>query len=254
MMEEEKLYQVLEINLVSAQNLKVPSKISGKTRRTYAVIWVDGSLNKLRTRTDCYGGENPTWNDKFLFRVSSDLVTSATAGFTVEIYAAGHLRDSLVGRARCLLSSCLGKQITPVYVHRPSGNFHGILNVAAAISEVGEQAGTDSGIFQGSSMVSFHDLTRSKARVKEESFFRRLRLVRSSPSLSAMSTPPPPASPLTTKSKEVSTMKTAISDPSLFTMMLSSSSSSSSSPTLSSDDEPDSRAAHRDSMEIQLAE
>ncbi|CAI9106503.1 OLC1v1005678C1 [Oldenlandia corymbosa var. corymbosa] len=122
MMEEKKKKKsselILEINLVSAQGLKVRSKSKSKTR-TYAVVWVDDvSSNKLRTGTDG--------------------LSRATAAFNVEIYTVGHrhfLKDSLVGTARCLLSNLLGKMITPVHVHRPSGNFHGILNVSASLCD-----------------------------------------------------------------------------------------------------------------------
>ncbi|CAI9106585.1 OLC1v1005773C1 [Oldenlandia corymbosa var. corymbosa] len=209
---------VLEINLVSAQGLKVCSK--SKTE-TYAVVWVEDSSKKLRTRTDYLGGKNPTWNDKFLFRVSSEFFNSPTAAFNVEIYTVGHhiFKDSLVGTARCLVSNLLGKMITPVNVHRPSGNFYGILNVSASLCDEGG-IGVDSGMFAGSSGFGFHDLmTNTKAEVEAEegnkSLLQKLRLVRSSPSLSTMTVP-------TTQLKELNeaaTMRKVKSDSSLATML-----------------------------------
>ncbi|GAU13608.1 hypothetical protein TSUD_347120 [Trifolium subterraneum] len=58
---------VLEINLISAQGLKPPSSLKRRFQ-TYALTWIDSST-KLRTRVDKIGGQNPTWNDKFLFKI-----------------------------------------------------------------------------------------------------------------------------------------------------------------------------------------
>ncbi|CAI9095665.1 OLC1v1031660C1 [Oldenlandia corymbosa var. corymbosa] len=150
-MEGTKGFQVLEINLISTQDLKKKANKGSKTQQTYAVVWVDDSSRKLRTRTDDFGDENPTWNDKFLFQVSSEFINSATAGFNVEIYK--------------------------------------------------ENAGADLGILlKESSIVNFHELTQPKSQVKVEeegstksssssSLLKKLRLVRSSPSLSTMSEP-----------------------------------------------------------------
>lgn len=174
--------QILEINLISAQGLKTPS---GNRRRmhTYALAWVDPTT-KLRTRTDRLGAENPTWNDKFLFRVSSDFIASETSGVTVEIYAVGYIRDYLIGTVRFLLSSCLGKfpanaysigtpAFTAVQIRRPSGRFHGVLNIAASFSS---SKNSDFVIFNGASAISFRDLTcHENDKEKEEDDSRRLR-------------------------------------------------------------------------------
>ena len=136
--------QLLEIILISAQCLKPPS---GNFRRmqTYALVWVD-SANKLRSQIDRVGAENPTWNDKFIFRVSSDFLACDTSAVHVEIYAVGIIRDHLIGSVRILISNCLpaadlrsgnfaarSTSITAVQIQRPSGRFLGILNVAAAV-------------------------------------------------------------------------------------------------------------------------
>ncbi|CAI9117766.1 OLC1v1019248C1 [Oldenlandia corymbosa var. corymbosa] len=136
--------------------------------------------------------------------------------FEVEIYTVGRrhiFKDSLVGPTRCLVSNLFGNIITPVHTHRPSGNFDGILNVAASL-------GADSGMFGGSSAVSFHELLdKTKTQVEAEegnkSLFQRLRVVRSSPSLFPMSAKTTPLN----EPKEAATMGTVKSDSALPSML-----------------------------------
>ncbi|VVB06855.1 unnamed protein product [Arabis nemorensis] len=133
---------VLEINLISAQGLKEPT---GKLRRlqTYASVWVDSS-NKLRTRIDRIGAENPIWNDKFVFQVSSDFLSSETSGVSIEIYAVGYLRDHLIGTVRFLVSNFLPTaavkvpSLVALQIRRPSGKFRGVLNIAAMVIDGSE--------------------------------------------------------------------------------------------------------------------
>ncbi|ESQ37744.1 hypothetical protein EUTSA_v10028892mg [Eutrema salsugineum] len=133
---------VLELNLISAQGLKEPT---GKLRRlqTYASVWVDSS-NKLRTRIDRIGAENPIWNDKFVFQVSSDFLSSETSGVSIEIYAVGYLRDHLIGTVRFLVSNFLPTaavkvpSLVALQIRRPSGKFHGVLNIAAMVIDASE--------------------------------------------------------------------------------------------------------------------
>ncbi|KAK9715423.1 hypothetical protein RND81_06G163900 [Saponaria officinalis] len=73
---------LLEINLISAQNLKQPST-NLRRLQTYVVVYIDSNF-KLRTRVDHVGAENPTWNDKFIFRVSDDFFRRETSAFTVK--------------------------------------------------------------------------------------------------------------------------------------------------------------------------
>lgn len=180
--EEEGKNQILEINLISAQGLKTPS---GNLRRmqTYALAWVDPS-NKLRTRIDRDGAENPSWNDKFLFRVSSDFIASETSGVVVEIYAVGYIRDYPIGTVRFLLSSCLGKfpasadvlgtpAFTAVQIRRPSGRFHGVLNIAASVCSSSSMSDFD--IFNGSSAVSFRKLMGDEIEKEKDADRRRRR-------------------------------------------------------------------------------
>lgn len=121
---------ILEVHLISAQKLKPPPSNMRRTE-TYAVVWVDPAT-KLRTRVDKVGGENPTWNDKFFFKVSPEFLASDTSAVTVEIYATGYIRDYPVGSARLLLSNVLSTPVpsalatqTPSFaaigIRRPSG-------------------------------------------------------------------------------------------------------------------------------------
>ncbi|CAK9153635.1 unnamed protein product [Ilex paraguariensis] len=155
--------QILEISLMSAQDLKTPSA-NLHSMQTYALIWIEPSL-KLRTQIDRLGGENPTWNDKFLFRVDKDFVTGETSAVSVEIYAVGYIKDKLIGTVRFLLSSCLqgGASVTgigipaftAVQIRRPSGRFHGVLNIAVTVYK-----SSDFTILDGLSAICFRDLMK----------------------------------------------------------------------------------------------
>ncbi|OIT07374.1 PREDICTED: uncharacterized protein LOC109240161 [Nicotiana attenuata] len=175
---EEENTQILEINLISAQSLKTPIA-NFRRLQTYALIWVESS-NKLRTKIDHFGGENPTWNDKFLFRVSRKFISGDTSGVSVEIYAVGVLKDFLVGTVRLLLSSCFKGMVnsgistatpafTAVQIRRPSGRFQGVLNIGAAV-----YSGTDFSLLNGLAAVCFRDLMEEK----ESGRWRRRRLSR----------------------------------------------------------------------------
>ncbi|XP_022775524.1 uncharacterized protein LOC111317334 [Durio zibethinus] len=135
---------VLEINLTSAQGLIEPSSvISHRHMKTYAVAWVDSST-KLHTRVDRVGGQNPTWNDKFLFEVSPQFLFSKTSVLSIEVYAVGFFRDRLVGSIRILIGNLLliasaAAMKTPsfaVYLIRcpsSSGGFFGTLNIGGMV-------------------------------------------------------------------------------------------------------------------------
>ncbi|EPS68074.1 hypothetical protein M569_06693, partial [Genlisea aurea] len=163
--------RILEITLISAQGIKPPS---GNLRRlqTYAVTWVNPAT-KLRTRVDSMGGENPTWNDKFLFRVCNDFISGDTSAVSVEIFAVGYIKDFLIGTVRFLLSSCFKRPgsvelsreegtigtpaFTAVQIRRPSGRFQGVLNIAAAVYQL-----LDYPIMEKETAVSFRDLMEKR--------------------------------------------------------------------------------------------
>ncbi|GAB4844544.1 hypothetical protein Ancab_037926 [Ancistrocladus abbreviatus] len=166
---------LLEVNLISAQGLNSPvSKF--RHLRTYAIVWVNPSA-KLRTRIDRVGGSQPTWNDKFIFRVTSDFLNRETSGVTVEIYAVGVLKDPLIGSVHFLVSNFLPSGFslnsttedsptpgidTPVFnafqIRRPSGRFFGILNVGAMVITRSDFAG-----LTGISAIGYRDLMGKKS-------------------------------------------------------------------------------------------
>ncbi|KAL0740609.1 hypothetical protein Bca4012_082122 [Brassica carinata] len=141
-------FQLLELNLISAQDLAPVSR----KMKTYAVAWVH-SERKLTTRVDYTGGANPTWNDKFVFRVSEDFLYADTSAVVVEIYALHWFRDVHVGTVRVLISNLIppnrrpgyrtndeyrhssppGMRFVALQVRRPSGRPQGILNIGVGI-------------------------------------------------------------------------------------------------------------------------
>ncbi|KAI3975201.1 hypothetical protein MKX01_020602 [Papaver californicum] len=133
---------LLEINLISAQGLKPPTGNLGRRFHTYAITYIDPSF-KLRTRIDKIGSENPTWNDKFFFKVPSNFVSLENSAISIEIYSVGVIKDQLIGTVRFLINNdrrlglSNGKGngngipfFTALQIRRPlSGRFYGVLNV-----------------------------------------------------------------------------------------------------------------------------
>lgn len=158
---------VLEINLISAQGLKPPSS-PRRNFQTYALTWIDSST-KLRTRVDKIGGQNPTWNDKFLFRITPEFLASETSGVSVAIYAVGTFRDHLVGTVRFLISNILSSSsadsgnrtpcFSAVQIRRPSGSFCGILNIGAMVVD-----GSGFPALEKISAIGYHDLMGEKIK------------------------------------------------------------------------------------------
>lgn len=134
-------FQLLELNVISAQDLEMVAR----TMRMYAVAWVHPD-RKLSTRVDSHGRNNPTWNDKFVFRVDEDFLLSDTSGVMIEIYAVHWFRDVLVGTVRVLVGNLvtppsrqfrhqqhIGMRFVALQVRRPSGRPQGILNIGVAL-------------------------------------------------------------------------------------------------------------------------
>ncbi|TKY53658.1 cyclin D1/2/4 [Spatholobus suberectus] len=135
-------YQLLELNVISAQDLAPV----GRSMRTYAIAWIDPD-RKLSTRVDSHGGINPAWNDKFVFRVDEDFLYDDESAITIDIYALHWFRDIHVGTAHVLSSDLFppssqpqrnsykstGMRFMGLQVQRPSGRPKGILNVGATI-------------------------------------------------------------------------------------------------------------------------
>ncbi|OVA06729.1 C2 calcium-dependent membrane targeting [Macleaya cordata] len=78
-------FHLLEINLISAQELKPVRKSVSKLMQTYVVAWIDPS-RKLTSRIDSVGGENPTWNDKFVFVIDDKIHNKINSTLVIEIY------------------------------------------------------------------------------------------------------------------------------------------------------------------------
>ncbi|KAJ9536062.1 hypothetical protein OSB04_un000765 [Centaurea solstitialis] len=133
---EETEWKILEITLISAQGLKIPPSAMMRRMYTYALAWVDPTA-KLRSHLDRVGGPNPTWNEKFIFRVSTAFISGDTSAVQFQIYAAGYITDYSIGAVRYLLSTSSVATGIPTFsalhIRRPSGNIHGVLNIAATV-------------------------------------------------------------------------------------------------------------------------
>ncbi|CAK9144288.1 unnamed protein product [Ilex paraguariensis] len=101
-------FRILEISLVSAQDLAPVSK----SMRTYAVGWIDPN-RKLTTPIDQKGHINPAWNEKFAFRVDDEFLCSDTSAITVEIYTISWLRHVLVGTVHVLIHNLISSAARP---------------------------------------------------------------------------------------------------------------------------------------------
>uniref|UniRef100_A0A3Q7I9G7 C2 domain-containing protein n=1 Tax=Solanum lycopersicum TaxID=4081 RepID=A0A3Q7I9G7_SOLLC len=138
-----KPFQLLEINIISAQDLEPVSK----KMKTYATVWVHPT-RKLTTAVDIEGGNNPTWNDKFVFRVDEEFLRQDTSAVQIEIHCGHWFKDSLVGSVRVLVGNLipspsrthhnhhphnLGMRFVALQVRRPSGRPQGILNIGVAL-------------------------------------------------------------------------------------------------------------------------
>ncbi|GMI69878.1 hypothetical protein like AT2G33320 [Hibiscus trionum] len=135
-------FQLLEINMISAQDLEPVCR----KMKTYAVAWVH-SDRKLSTRIDTQGHTNPTWNDKFVFRVNDKFLQHDTSAVTIEIYAVHWFRDIHIGTVRAIVGNLippfsqrrhsqeveLGMRFVALQVWRPSGRPQGILNIGVAL-------------------------------------------------------------------------------------------------------------------------
>ncbi|PHU18682.1 hypothetical protein BC332_14377 [Capsicum chinense] len=132
---------ILEISLISAQDLAPISK----SLRTYAITWINPNKKKT-TRIDNEGHNNPTWNDKFSFKVDDEFLYSENSTIHVEIYCVSWFRDVLVGTINVQLSNLInsvvkfqnslnGKRFVALQIRRPAGNPQGILYMGVAIIE-----------------------------------------------------------------------------------------------------------------------
>ncbi|XP_018471106.1 uncharacterized protein LOC108842621 [Raphanus sativus] len=175
-------FQLLELNIISAQDL---APVSSKTK-TYAVAWVH-SERKLTTRVDYNGGTNPTWNDKFVFRVDDEFLYADTSAVVIEIYALHWFRDVHVGTVRVLVSNLIppsrrpgyrtgnnndyhhrttppqGMRFVALQVRRASGRPQGILNIGVGVLD-GSMRSMPLYTHMDSSAVGYRDLLGEEDR------------------------------------------------------------------------------------------
>ncbi|XP_075086495.1 uncharacterized protein LOC107772837 [Nicotiana tabacum] len=136
-----KPFQLLEINIISVQDLEPTSK----KMKTYVTAWIHPT-QKLTTGVDVEGGNNPTWNDKFVFRVDEEFLRQDTSAVHIEIFSVHWFRDSLIGTVRVLVGNLippirayghhnhhLGMRFVALQIRRPSGRPQGILNIGVAL-------------------------------------------------------------------------------------------------------------------------
>lgn len=132
-------YQLLEINIISAQDLSPVSK----SIKAYAVAWLHPE-RKLSTQIDQVGHTNPTWNEKFVFRVDDEFLNSDNSVIMIEVYTSAWLRDVLIGTVGVLLnnlvppgSRCGNRKpklrFVALQIRRPSGRPQGILNIGVTL-------------------------------------------------------------------------------------------------------------------------
>lgn len=159
-------YQLLELSIISAQDLAPVYK----NLRTYAVTWINPD-RKLRTRIDQQGLSNPTWNDKFVFRVDDRFLDSETSLVIIEIYAVGWLRDTPVGSVSVLISNLIPpsvrqeRRFVALQIRRRSGRPQGILNMGVSLLDNTMRSMPLCTELSGSA-VGFQDLSGEKSDKK----------------------------------------------------------------------------------------
>ena len=172
-------FQLLELNIISAQDLAPVAR----KMKTYAVAWVH-SERKLTTRVDYNGGANPTWNDKFVFRVNEEFLYADTSAVVIEIYALHWFRDVHVGTVRVLVSNLIppnrrpgyrtsnneyrrtpppGMRFVALQVRRTSGRPQGILNIGVGVLD-GSMRSMPLYTHMDSSAVGYRDLLGEEDR------------------------------------------------------------------------------------------
>ncbi|CAI8615597.1 unnamed protein product [Vicia faba] len=132
-------YQLLEISIISAQDLSPVSS----SMKAYAVAWLNPE-RKLATQIDVTGHTDPTWNEKFVFRVDDEFLGSENSVIMIEIYSSAWLRDVLVGTVAVLVNNLIPPgthsgnrkpklRFVALQIRRPSGRPQGILNVGVSL-------------------------------------------------------------------------------------------------------------------------
>ncbi|KAG6395527.1 hypothetical protein SASPL_146172 [Salvia splendens] len=182
-----KTHQLLEINIISAQDLELVSK----SMKTYAMAWMNPK-RKLTSRVDEEGRNNPTWNEKFVFRVEDEFLKQDTSAVMIEIYSNNWFRDTLVGTVRCLVGNLIpqtgrshrgqpyiGMRFVALQIRRPSGRPQGILNIGVALLDSSMRS-MPLYTQPAMSAVGYHDLMEDPEAIPGDGpMLRRLRSERS---------------------------------------------------------------------------
>lgn len=129
-------FNILEINVISAQDLPPVSKML----RTFAVAYIHPD-HRLTTRVDHQGKTNPTWNYKMVFRVDDKFLNSEAASIMFEIYNIAWLRDLPIGTTHLMINSFFPPlssnyptmRSTTLHIRRPSGHLQGLLHVSVQL-------------------------------------------------------------------------------------------------------------------------
>ncbi|GMI72070.1 hypothetical protein HRI_000876300 [Hibiscus trionum] len=138
-------FHLLELHVISAQDLEPICR--RRKMQTYAVVWIY-SKKKRSTGIDTRGHTNPSWNDKFVFRIDKDFLYRDTSAITIEIYAVHWFRHIHVGTVRAIIGNLiphitfrssrseevqLGTTFVALQIWRPSGRPQGILNIGLTL-------------------------------------------------------------------------------------------------------------------------
>ncbi|XP_073034994.1 uncharacterized protein [Primulina eburnea] len=125
-------FKLLEINIISAQDLPPVSK----TLRTFAAVYIDPG-HKLTTRIDQRGSTNPTWNYKVVFQVDDEFLKSKSSAINIEIYNVTWLRDLPIGTTHLLINNLSptirknsSERRVKLQICTASGHLQGTLNLA----------------------------------------------------------------------------------------------------------------------------
>ncbi|XP_004494967.1 uncharacterized protein [Cicer arietinum] len=132
-------YQLLEISIISAQDLPPVAK----SIKAYAVAWLHPE-RKLATQIDQVGHTNPTWNEKFVFRVDDEFLNSENSVIMIDIYNSTWIRDVLIGTVGVLVGNLLPPgtrtgnrkpklRFVALQIRKPSGRPQGILNIGVTV-------------------------------------------------------------------------------------------------------------------------
>ncbi|OIT36490.1 hypothetical protein A4A49_03174 [Nicotiana attenuata] len=166
-------FKILEINVISAQDLPPVSKML----RTFAVAYIHPD-HRLTTRVDHNGKTNPVWNYKMVFRVDDKFLNSESASVTFEIYNVAWLRDLPIGTTHLMINSFFPPlssknptmRSTTLHIRRPSGHLQGLLHVSIQLIDTTPLEILPSGSELSSSICTSHVSSKDEKSISDEKF------------------------------------------------------------------------------------